>query len=412
MWKFILKRVGQMVVLFYIFLALLFLLLDLQPGDISQQFVGNPDIPPEAKVLMVEQLGLDQPKHIQLWNHLKNYSTFEMGASWSQYPRQVSDIILSALPRTVFLFLTATVLSYAVGFWTGKVVAWKRGSATEKGVMGSSIFLYTVFYPWFAILMLWFFAAYLKWFPVGKFVTLNFDTRPDIVNRLSDMLFSISGSEAASGWTSSLAPDANTVFNQLFISLSAATVVLLIVRAIIKRTVGDPATARRFNNAGFFAIALGLVIYWVLNPNGAWALDMLWHSVIPILTLTLVNFAGTTLLTRTSMIETVSEDYILTARAKGVPSRTIRDRHASRNALLPVTTSLVLALAAVIGGGILTESIFSWPGLGLTYLGAIGSEDIPLAMGALALLGVLSLLAHLIADILYAFLDPRIRVQG
>jgi peptide/nickel transport system permease protein len=412
MWKFILKRVGQMVVLFYIFLALLFLLLDLQPGDISQQFVGNPDIPPEARELMIQQLGLDQPKHIQLFNHLKNYSTFNMGQSWSQFPRDVSDILLTALPRTIFLFLTATILAYAVGFWTGKVVAWKRGTATEKGVMGTSIFLYTVFYPWFAILMLWFFAAYLKWFPVGKFVTLNFETRPDVVNRFSEFLFNVSGSESASGWTSALAPDANSVVNLLFITLTVATLAYLVLRIVVKRTTSNPRTASRYNTIGFVAIAVALVFYWVLNPNGAWAFDILWHSVIPVLTLTLVNFAGTTLLTRTSMIETVSEDYILTARAKGVPSRTIRDRHASRNALLPVTTSLVLALAAVIGGGILTEQIFSWPGIGQTYLAAIGSEDIPLAMGALALLGILSLVAHLVADILYAFLDPRIRVQG
>ena len=145
MWKFILKRVGQMIVLFYIFLALLFVLLDLQPGDISQQFVGNPDIPPEAKQLMIEQLGLDEPKHIQLWNHLKNYSTFNMGASWSQYPREVSDILFSALPRTIYLYLTATILAYILGFWTGKIVAWKRNTATEKAVMGTSIFLWTVF---------------------------------------------------------------------------------------------------------------------------------------------------------------------------------------------------------------------------------------------------------------------------
>jgi peptide/nickel transport system permease protein len=412
MWKFILKRVGQMVVLFYIFLALLFLLLDLQPGDISDQFVGNPDIPPEAKAILIQQLGLDEPKHIQLWNHLKNYTTFNMGSSWSQYPRSVGDILLTALPRTAFLFLTATILSYAVGFWTGKVVAWKRGSVTEKGVMGSSIFLYTVFYPWFAILMLWFFAAYLKWFPVGKFVTLSFETRPDVVNRISDFLFNASGSEVATGWTSSLAPTPNDVFNQLFATLTIATLAYLVLRIVVRRVVGDPETGRRINTGGFLLVAAGVIGYWILNPYGAWALDIAWHSVIPILTLTLVNFAGTTLLTRTSMIETVSEDYILTAKAKGVPSRIIRDRHASRNALLPVTTSLVLALAAVIGGGILTESVFSWPGLGLTLLGAITGEDIPLAMGGLAILGVLSLVAHLVADILYAYLDPRIRVQG
>ena len=86
-----------------------------------------------------------------------------------------------------------------------------------------------------------------------------------------------------------------------------------------------------------------------------------------------------------------------------------RDRHAARNALLPVTTSFVLALAAVIGGGIVTESIFSWPGIGLTLLRAVLMEDIPVAIGGLALIGALSLVGHLVVDILYTFLDPRIR---
>jgi peptide/nickel transport system permease protein len=116
------------------------------------------------------------------------------------------------------------------------------------------------------------------------------------------------------------------------------------------------------------------------------------------------------LLTRSSMLETLREDYILTARAKGLSESTIRDRHAARNALLPVTTSLVLALAFVIGGGIVTEYVFSWPGVGSLLLEASLREDVPLAIGALSIIGVLALFGHLIADIVYMLLDPRIRV--
>jgi peptide/nickel transport system permease protein len=115
------------------------------------------------------------------------------------------------------------------------------------------------------------------------------------------------------------------------------------------------------------------------------------------------------LLMRTSMLETLREDYILSARAKGLPNRVIRDKHAARNALLPVWTSLVFAIGNSVSGGIITETIFSWPGLGLTLLNASISEDIPLAMGALTIIGVLTLVSHLVADVGYAFLDPRIR---
>jgi peptide/nickel transport system permease protein len=109
------------------------------------------------------------------------------------------------------------------------------------------------------------------------------------------------------------------------------------------------------------------------------------------------------------MLETLREDYIMTAKAKGLPDIVIRDKHAARNALLPVWTGLVFSIGGSLSGGIITESIFSWPGLGLTVLTAATVEDIPLAMGALTLTGILTLASHLVADIGYAFLDPRIR---
>ena len=387
MLKYIAKRFGQIFILFYVFLALLFLLLDLQPGDISQQFVGNPNIPPEAKVIMVRQLGLDQPKIVQLGHHLWNYSFgLDMGFSWSRYPQEVWGILRTALPRTVFLFLTATVLSFWLGFYTGKQVAWRRGTLVEKSAMVTSIFFWTVFYPWFAILMLWFFAAQLGWFPIGKFVTV--ETWLDSPFR------------------------AQEVFVLMLWTIAAATIIYGIARYLIDRSVDDSKTQRSYHRIAFWSIIVLALVIWGLNDRSPYARDILWHTFVPVLTLTLVNFAGTTLLTRSSMLETLREDYILTARAKGVPEKTIRDRHAARNAMLPVTTSLVLQLATVIAGGVITEQIFSWPGLGRELLSAITAEDIPIAMGALALIGILSLLAHLVADVTYAFLDPRIRVQG
>ena len=85
---------------------------------------------------------------------------------------------------------------------------------------------------------------------------------------------------------------------------------------------------------------------------------------------------------------------------------------AARNAMLPVVTSFVLGLAFIIGGGVVTETVFSWPGMGALLLTAITAEDIPVAIGALAFIGVLALFAHLVVDILYAVLDPRIRIQS
>ena len=87
----------------------------------------------------------------------------------------------------------------------------------------------------------------------------------------------------------------------------------------------------------------------------------------------------------------------------------MRDKHAARNAMLPVVTSFVLSLALAIDGGIITETLFSWPGMGLTLLNAVQEKDMPLAVAALVFVGVFALIAHLVADVLYAYLDPRIR---
>ena len=115
------------------------------------------------------------------------------------------------------------------------------------------------------------------------------------------------------------------------------------------------------------------------------------------------------LLTRNSMLEAIREDYVLVARAKGLPEKTVRDKHVARNALLPIVTSFVFSLAFAVDGGVIIESIFSWPGMGQTLIAAATTEDLPLAVGAFVFVGIFVLLAHLAADVLYVYLDPRIR---
>jgi peptide/nickel transport system permease protein len=136
---------------------------------------------------------------------------------------------------------------------------------------------------------------------------------------------------------------------------------------------------------------------------------MLKHIILPVTVGTLVSYAGTMLMMRNTMLETLKEDYVMAARAKGLSEAAVRDHHAARNAFLPVFTNLIISIPFVLSGGIITETVFSWPGMGLTLLQAVQNEDLPLAMGALTFVGVLALFAHLVADVAYAFLDPRIR---
>jgi len=138
-------------------------------------------------------------------------------------------------------------------------------------------------------------------------------------------------------------------------------------------------------------------------------LDVAYHLFLPLTVFTVWVFTGSMLLMKNSMLETLREDYIVTARAKGLPEKKIRDHHAARNAMLPVVTALALSMAFSFNGGVLTETTFSWPGLGSALVEASLNYDYPLAQGAFILLAGVVLLAVLCADILYAYLDPRIK---
>jgi peptide/nickel transport system permease protein len=372
---YIFKRVLQIVLILVVFQSILFFLLQAQPGGIEYQFIANPDIPPEARQVIVERLGLDRPLGEQYLNYLKNFFTGNLGVSFTLYPRLVIDVIAERAPRTILLFLTATVVSFYTGFVLGKILAWHRGGLLEYGVTLGGSFLYTVFTPWYALLLIWIFAFKLGLFPVGKFLD-------PVIWRDAPV-------------------NANYVFSRILLTILVVSVLLLILYRLTRRP-----------GLSLVGLLLAAGALWVASGLGAYALDIAHHVILPTVSVTLVSFAGTMLLMRNSMLETIREDYILTARAKGISERAIRDRHAARNALLPVVTSLVLGLATAISGGIITETIFSWPGMGLTLLNAAQQKDIPLAMGALTFVGMLALFAHLVVDILYAFLDPRIRYHG
>jgi ABC-type dipeptide/oligopeptide/nickel transport system permease component len=132
------------------------------------------------------------------------------------------------------------------------------------------------------------------------------------------------------------------------------------------------------------------------------------HMILPAATLMLTAYGSYTLVVRSSMLETLGEDYVLTARAKGLPDRRIVRRHAFRNALLPMVTLVALDLGYIVGGAVLIEVIFSWPGIGLAMYDAIGQRDYPMLQGGFLILTVAVIILNLAADLLYFRLDPRI----
>lgn len=166
-------------------------------------------------------------------------------------------------------------------------------------------------------------------------------------------------------------------------------------------------------------------VYWQVLPiSGLTSLDFAYmstweklvdlvsHLAMPIFIYTFGSLAGMSRFMRSSMLEVLRQDYILTAKAKGLPTRTVVFKHALRNALLPVITILGLSIPGLIGGSVIIESIFALPGLGQLFYQGVMSRDYPLIMGNLVLGAVLTLAGNLLADLAYGLADPRIRSGG
>jgi len=383
MGNYILRRLFQIILTLVIFQTLLFLILDAQPGDITLQYLTDPRVTPEIRDQMRIALGLNKPPIERYLQWLRNFTTGNLGISFSHYPRPVLDIILERAPRTIVLFLTSTLVSFFVGFVLGKQLAWRRGGSFEYSMTMVGVVLYTIFTPWFALILIYLLGLRLGWLPVGKF--------------LDPIL-----------WRD--APvDANYVFARLGFT---GFVLGVLVAFMWLSTAGlSPVRRRSLRIVGLLVIIGTPLGLWALSDVGYLAGDMLEHMILPVAVATLVSFAGTMLMMRNTMLETLREDFVMASRAKGLSEAEVRDKHAARNAFLPVFTNLIIGIPFVLSGGIITETVFSWPGMGLTLLQAVQNEDIPLAMGAMTCVGVLALFAHLFADVTYAFLDPRIRYQ-
>jgi len=320
--RFIIKRVGQVLVVLFLILTVLFVLFRLAPGDPVERMV-DPNLTPEEAEHLVEQLGLKEPLWTQYVVYLKNFAVGEFGYSF-HYGEPVARVIWDKLPNTVLLFTTAVILAALVGMSWGKIAAWKKGKAGDLGLTVAALVTHTMFLPWLALLLIWVFAYQLEWFPITGMISEEVWLDPD-----------------ATFWDKSL--------------------------------------------------------------------DVGFHMILPLATLFIIHFGSYLLVMRSSMLDTLKEDYIVTARAKGLTERDIRNRHAAPNAMLPVVTSVGLSLAFSINGGALTETVFSWPGIGRELVFAVSHNDYPLAQACFLLIATVVLISNVVVDVLYAYLDPRIR---
>jgi len=321
--------------------------------------MGNPIelfLPPRAGVpeevyktyidALLKRWGLDQPLHVQLYKALSNMLTFNFGVSY----RTRADItaeIARKLPYTLLLLGVSTVLSVIIGVLLGVLVAHKRGSMTDSFSVTCSLIFYSLPTFWMGMIFVLIFSSMLGWFPPGGAV-------PDLW--------------ITSGWP---------------------------VSHQIARTITDSS----------------MTINLLINGEGLLSLigGFLHHLTLPLLTLTLFQYGGYMLLTRATMIEALTEDYIVTARAKGLNEREVLLKHALKNASLPLITSAALSFAFIFSGAIITETVFRYPGMGGWIWEAISFYDYGVLMPIFYILALCVIIANLIADLLYGIIDPRIK---
>jgi peptide/nickel transport system permease protein len=312
-WRRLLTALGTLV--FVLFAN--FFLFQLLPGDPLARYKGARNISTEDLQRLREEL--DAPIWEQFFNYLKDPLALDSYSSISGKP--VWDVILTAMPWTLILLGTATLVATVVGVWIGIRAGWKRGSRFDKRSTGVTLFLYATPEFWLGLLLISLFAVRLDLFPTG--------------------------SNIGSGL--------------------------------------DPWTIE-----GVISIA--------------------YHTVLPAAALAGVYLADYSLIMRASMVDESSQDYLTTARAKGVMDRAVRRYHAVPNASLPTITLVFLNVGFVLGGAITVETVFSYPGLGLLTFEAVTEQDLSLLQALFLVFSLTVLFFNVLADIVVAMVDPRIRL--
>jgi peptide/nickel transport system permease protein len=182
--------------------------------------------------------------------------------------------------------------------------------------------------------------------------------------------------------------------------------ILLFVNALPVFFLGAMLELIQRQSLGTFYVPIGTAI--LLKSGVGYVVGYLQAFFLPFLTLTLAGIGGIFLTERAVMIDTVAEDYILMARAKGLSERSVLYKHAFRNAVLPITTAFALSIGFILSGAIITETVFGWPGLGQAIFTAIGNYDFPLEQAIFYLITLMVLICVFASDILYGVLDPRV----
>jgi peptide/nickel transport system permease protein len=303
-------------------IVLNFILLQLVPGDAADVIAGEAgSATAETMVQLRHHLGLDKSTLEQFVSYIDHLAHFSLGMS-PRFNTPVLDLVMSRLPDTLFLMLSALTLAIVAGLTLGAIMATWSGRWPDQVLSFVSLLLYSTPGFWVALAAVIVFSVHLGWLPSEGATTLGLNL---------------------TGWD--------------------------------------------------------------------YALDRVRHVILPAMTLAGFFVAVYARLTRTAMLEVQRQDFVRTAEAKGIHPFFVTVRHVLRNALIPITTVAGMHFGNLLGGAVLAETVFSWPGLGSLALDAVRGRDYVVLLGVLLLSSFMVVFANIITDLLQIWLDPRIETS-
>lgn len=405
--SYIVARVLLMIPMIFLLLSIVFLIVRVVPGDpVLLHFEKKAS--EEAMAEMRRELRLDQPLHVQYFEYLVGLLRGDLGKSMAPGRDSISQHIFSAFPATLELALFSMLIAVGIGILLGVRASTSYNSVQDHviRVFGTVIYAIPVFFLGMILLLV--FSIYLKWFPAGGRI------KPLMEPEGLTFFFS----KPAGGFVQ--------VFTWSFPVglISWAICLVALKRKAIKFWPKGLLISLLVLSAGWLVYAYfawHLMFRGGLHITGLYTIDSLLdgnvvkfveavrYLFLPSLTLGLMLSGVFIRLTRSNMLETLRLDFVTAARARGLKESSVVYGYALRNAFLPILTMMGLQFAMLLGGAILTETTFSWPGLGRYLVDRISFRDYTAIQGAVIFFGILVAVVNLVVDILYAYLDPRIR---
>ncbi len=357
--QYTIRRILLAIPVIFGILVVTFVLARAIPGDPCKAILGE-KASAETCERFVEEHGLNEPVPVQFWIYMNDILRGDFGDS-IRFSRPVTIILIERLPTTIELGLIAITLATVVGIPAGIISAVRRNSAIDVTTMVGANMGVSMPVYWLGLMLAYVFALLLKdtflWLPPSGRLTAGLSATP---------FYEIFGWEVA----------AESIRFHVYEFIAN----MFIVNALITRD------------------------WEVLG-------DAIKHLILPAVALSTIPLAIIARMTRSSMLEVLRQDYIRTARAKGLIERVVVLKHALRNALLPVVTIIGLQLGTLFAGAVLTETIFGLAGVGRMLFEAITARDFPIIQGFTVVIAVGYVLINLLIDLSYVFIDPRIRLD-